>query len=74
MSFCFNLTRNGDNSSSTEYLAQTSQILKRNLQCWISSVLAAGWMPINPIKESLDDGGLLYPFGLITCNFEGIIF
>ena len=72
MSHCFNLTRNGDNGSSIEYLTQTSFVLKRNLQCWISSVLAANWMPINPICESLDDGGLFYPLGLITCNFDGI--
>ena len=71
MSYCSNLTRNGDNGSSIDYLTQTAYVLKRNLQCWIASVIAAGWMPINPITESLEDGALFYPLGLITCNFEG---
>ena len=71
MSYCSNLTRNGDNHCSVGYLTQTSNILKRTLQCWISSVLAAGWMPIDPITESLDDGALFYPLGLITCNLKG---
>ena len=71
MSFCSSITRNGDNGSSIEYLTATSALLKRNLQCWISSVLASHWMPLEPINETIEDNGLLYPLGIITCNFEG---
>ena len=71
MSFCCNATRGGHNGSSALYLAQTSLILKSNLQCWISSVLAAGWMPIEPITETVEDNGLLYPLGMVHCNLEG---
>ena len=71
MSFCSSITRNGDNGSSIDYLTATSGILKRNLQCWISSVLASHWMPLEPISETIEDHGLLYPLGIITCNFEG---
>ena len=71
MSFCSSLTRNGDHGSSIEYLTETSRILKRNLQCWIANVLASGWMPIEPINETIADGGLLYPLGRIACNLEG---
>ena len=71
MSFCCNINRNGDHGSSTEYLTQTSLMLKRNLQCWISSILVADWMPINPITETIMDQGLLYPLGRITCDLNG---
>ena len=73
MSFCCNQTRSGDNGSSIEYLRQSSQILKGNLQCWISSVLAASWMPIAPISETIEDNGLLYPIGMLECNLRGIL-
>ena len=73
MSFCCNATRSGDNGASIEYLRSTSRLLKSHLQCWIASVLAAGWMPIDPIAETIEDNGILYPLGLIHCNFAGII-
>ena len=71
MSFCSNVTRNGDHGSSIEYLTRTSGVLKKNLQRWISSVLASGWMPLEPIDETIEDNGLLYPLGLISCNING---
>ena len=72
MSFCCNATRSGSNSASLEYLRSTSLLLKSHLQCWIASVLAASWMPIDPISETVEDNGILYPLGLITCDLTGI--
>ena len=71
MSYCLNLNRNGDHSSSVDYLTQTAVVLKKRLQCWIASVLASGWMPLEPITETVDDNGLLFPLGLISCNLNG---
>ena len=71
MSFCCNATRSGDNSASIEYLRTSSLLLKSQLQCWIASVLAAGWMPIDPISETIEDNGILYPLGKVHCDFKG---
>ena len=72
MSSCVNVTKNGDNASSIEYLHQTSLILRQNLQCWISTLLSSGWMPQEPISETITDSGLFYPLGIVRVDFKGI--
>ena len=72
MSSCVNLTKNGDNASSIEYLRNTSNVLRRNLQCWISALLSSGWMPQEPISETITDSGLFYPLGIVRVDFQGI--
>ena len=71
MSSCINVTRNGDNGSSIEYLRMTSEILRGNLQCWMSSLLISPWMPQDPISETIADGGLFYPLGIVRVDFSG---
>ena len=72
MSYCSNLTRNYRHFVSEQYLRETAFKLRSILQCWISTFLSTGWMPAQKIYDVAQEGGLLYPLGLIEINVEGI--
>ena len=73
MSYCS--TRNRQHSHTSPTQLQTTSIYLRNmLQCWISTCLAAGWMPTQRIYDRAQEGGLLHPIGLIEVNLPGFNF
>ena len=73
MSFCATRNRNRGHVASRNYLRQTAEQLRSNLQCWIAVLLGHGWFHNNTIYSSAQTGGLLYPIGHIRVDPEGRI-
>ena len=72
MSYCPNMTRNYRHIVSERYLKETAHKLRSTLQCWIATFLSTGWMPTQKIYDLAQEGGLLYPLGLVEVSVPGI--
>ena len=65
------MTRNYRHGAAEGYLKNTALKLRDILQCWIATFLSTGWMSTSKIYDTAQEGGLLYPLGLVEVNLRG---
>ena len=71
MSFCATAPRSSQNCITRNILRMTAQRLRSILQGWIACFLGTAWMANDPMYDSAQCGGLLYPLALIDINYPG---
>lgn len=74
MSFCASTPANHQNCVSTQVLKLTARRLRTILQGWMACYVNAGWMSHEKMYDHAQEGGLLYPIGLLGVDYHGTLF